>query len=246
MLKEILGAISFLTIIPYPSSIEIEKNHIRNSMRWFPFVGLWLGYLLYLLASLFSSAHLPSSVEAFLLLLALTIATGALHADGFADTTDGFFGGKTKEDCLRIMKESTIGAFGAVGLIFLFLGKFIFLSLLSEHHAFSLLLFVIAWSRWGMVFLSLLGSYAKETGIGTLYSVTVTEVSLSGVLLFTLNWYVTGLSPALGFLLLTLFSFFLLARYSEKRIGGLVGDVYGFGNEICELLLFFFVTLLLS
>ena len=42
------------------------------------------------------------------------LLTGALHWDGLADTADGFGGGRTRDDALRIMRDPAIGSFGAV------------------------------------------------------------------------------------------------------------------------------------
>jgi len=38
----------------------------------------------------------------------------SFHLDGFADTVDGLCGGKNKEQILRIMEDSFIGAKGAM------------------------------------------------------------------------------------------------------------------------------------
>ena len=43
--------------------------------------------------------------------------TGALHEDGLADVADGFGGGRTLEDKLRIMRDPRIGSFGALALV---------------------------------------------------------------------------------------------------------------------------------
>jgi adenosylcobinamide-GDP ribazoletransferase len=53
--------------------------------------------------------------------------TGALHEDGFADVCDGFGGGWTKEKILLIMKDSRIGAYGAIGLLAILGSKFLLL-----------------------------------------------------------------------------------------------------------------------
>jgi cobalamin-5-phosphate synthase len=44
----------------------------------------------------------------------LVAATGALHEDGLADVADGFGGGRTREQKLALMRDSRIGAYGAV------------------------------------------------------------------------------------------------------------------------------------
>src|SRR5208337_4727067 len=59
---------------------------------------------------------LPPFVAAALAVAALAAATGALHEDGLADVADGFGGGATAQSKLEIMRDSRIGAFGAVAL----------------------------------------------------------------------------------------------------------------------------------
>ena len=52
------------------------------------------------------------------------LLTGAFHEDGFADVCDAFGGGWTKDKILTIMKDSRIGAYGAIGIILLLLTKY--------------------------------------------------------------------------------------------------------------------------
>ena len=52
----------------------------------------------------------PLAVEARL--------TGAFHEDAVADFCDAFGGGWTREEVLRILKDSRIGSYGALGLLF--------------------------------------------------------------------------------------------------------------------------------
>ena len=59
---------------------------------------------------------LPLLLRAGLSTAALVAATGALHEDGLADVADGFGGGTTRERKLEIMRDSRIGAYGAIAL----------------------------------------------------------------------------------------------------------------------------------
>jgi adenosylcobinamide-GDP ribazoletransferase len=47
----------------------------------------------------------------------MILATGALHEDGLADVADGFGGGQTKADKLRIMRDSRLGTYGTLALV---------------------------------------------------------------------------------------------------------------------------------
>ena len=63
--------------------------------------------------------HLPFTVIAVLLVTLDALATGALHFDGLADTADGFGGGKSRDDVLRIMRDHAIGSYGGLALALL-------------------------------------------------------------------------------------------------------------------------------
>ena len=49
--------------------------------------------------------------------------TRGLHLDGLADTADGLGSAKPAEDALRIMKQSDIGPFGVITLLFVLLAQ---------------------------------------------------------------------------------------------------------------------------
>lgn len=82
-------ALSFLTIIPRPFRGEVSAEEIGRSLSYFPVVGVALGLFMAGLSWLLSLL-LPTTVVYGLLLVALTIITGGLHLDGFADTCDLF------------------------------------------------------------------------------------------------------------------------------------------------------------
>ena len=57
---------------------------------------------------------LPVLLRAGLATAAIVAMTGALHEDGLADVADGFGGGATRARKLEIMRDSRIGAYGAI------------------------------------------------------------------------------------------------------------------------------------
>jgi adenosylcobinamide-GDP ribazoletransferase len=115
-----LLATRFLTRLPTPALTEASSSRLSQSARYFPLVGVLVGVLNVGIWWLLSR-WLPPTVAVGLMLAASLLITGALHEDGFADTCDGFGGGTTAEQVLTIMKDSRIGAYGALG-IFLMLG----------------------------------------------------------------------------------------------------------------------------
>src|SRR5262249_2883477 len=88
---------------------------IGKATIWFPFVGALLGAIQVFAAAILV-AHLPPLVAAVLVVALGALLTGALHLDGLADTADGFGGGRTRADVLRILRDHAVGAYGVVAV----------------------------------------------------------------------------------------------------------------------------------
>jgi adenosylcobinamide-GDP ribazoletransferase len=113
-------ATQFLTRLPTPAVADFQPQWLGHSLRYFPLVGGVVG-LLNVAAWWLFMQWLPAGVAVGLMLATSLLVTGAFHEDGFADACDGFGGGSSAEQTLAIMKDSRIGAFGAIG-IFMLLG----------------------------------------------------------------------------------------------------------------------------
>lgn len=111
--RRLVAATQFLTRLPVPA-IGYEPDWLPRSARYFPLVGIAVGLMA--ACMLAGAATLwPEPVPALLAVAAAILVTGALHEDGLADTADGF-GGGTAERRLAIMKDSGLGAYGALAL----------------------------------------------------------------------------------------------------------------------------------
>jgi adenosylcobinamide-GDP ribazoletransferase len=110
-----LVAVQFLTRLPMPPVREFEPNRLSRSARYFPLVGALIG-LIGAGVWWLSSLCFPPPVAVGLSMGASLLLTGALHEDGFADACDGFGGGASRESILAIMKDSRVGAYGAIGI----------------------------------------------------------------------------------------------------------------------------------
>ena len=112
MIGRFLGAIQFLTVAPVRRSVSPPGE----SAAFFPLVGAALGagggLVLY-----FSQALLPQAISSLIVLSFWVLVTGGLHEDGFADVADAFRAGRPREKILAILKDSRIGAHGAIALI---------------------------------------------------------------------------------------------------------------------------------
>jgi len=110
-----LVATQFLTRLPTPAWENFQSSWLAQSARYFPLVGVLVGAINAGVWWLFGH-WLPGAVTVGLMLAVSLLVTGAFHEDGFADTCDGFGGGATPDRVLAIMKDSRIGAYGAIGI----------------------------------------------------------------------------------------------------------------------------------
>jgi adenosylcobinamide-GDP ribazoletransferase len=243
-LKSLLAAFRFLTIVPLRVKIEESDELFASSMTFFPVVGLSIGGFLFLVYRISSILFSPLLVNA-LVLLGWVFITGALHLDGFMDTIDGLAGGKTKEERLKIMKDSSSGAKGVVGLVGLMGLKFLLLLEIDSPLKTGTLLLTPVVGRWSMVTAAYLAPYARVEGLGkafiahkgegTIFWTSLTATFL-GLFIFKFPFlYIIGV--CLG-------AVYLSTLYFKSRIGGITGDTLGALNEIIELTVLFSICCL--
>ena len=238
----------FYTRIPCPKNIDHNPEYLNKATRYFPFIG-WIVGSISFLAFYGFSFFLSTETAVILAIIASVLTTGAFHEDGFADVCDGFGGGWTKEKILIIMKDSAIGAYGAIGLVLLFLVKFKLLSeaisLLSIQNDYFLvyLLFISAHSISRLAAISIIFTHEYSRDDATSKSKPIAKnhswKEVFGAFLF-------GLIPMLVLsyfnykILLAVIPVFLpryfLARYFQKWIDGYTGDCLGATQQVCELI----------
>lgn len=168
--------------------------------------------------------------------------TAGLHLDGFADTIDGLYGGKDKEEILAIMRDNHIGSMGVIGIIFIILFKVVFLSEVWREGgryavAKVILLFPVI-GRWSMVGAAWLMPYARSgEGIGEAFAreVTVREWIFSTLLMICITSFILKRCVFL-FLPLVFLTSFMLLQYFRRRVGGVTGDIFGAINELVEVI----------
>lgn len=117
-LHEITAAVIFLTRLPvaFPGTMEGDLN--ARATAWFPLVGAGVGLCGGAVFALATAAGLPPMLAALLALAATVGLTGGLHEDGLADVADGFGGGRDRAHALEIMRDSRVGSYGVLALVF--------------------------------------------------------------------------------------------------------------------------------
>ena len=121
VIQDMALAMQFMTRLPIRSK-GLDPARLSRASAWFPVVGLLVGGVA-ALAYMLLVAQLTRPLAALIAVLVMVMITGGLHEDGLADCADAFGGGWTREDKLRILKDSRIGSFGAIALILSLTGR---------------------------------------------------------------------------------------------------------------------------
>lgn len=108
------AALAFLTRVPVGRLTALGPDDVARGAVLFPIVGAGIGALVGGIAVGLDS-RLTVLLAAALAVAAEALVTGAIHLDALADAADGL-GAPTRERALEIMREPTIGAFGAAAL----------------------------------------------------------------------------------------------------------------------------------
>ena len=233
-----ISAVQFLTVIPCAG-----RNHIFDAGRalpFFPLCGLMLGGVVALVDAAASTLWMPPA-SSLLAVLALIILTGALHLDGVADTADGLYGRREPEKALAIMKDSRIGAIGAVVMVCCLAVKWIGISGISADRALWLVL-VPAYARASVLFGIKLMPYGRPDGTGSsFFHEPIQWQNFWGLAL------IIGLSLIAGrrMILINLgFAVIVIGilSYYRKKIGCITGDMLGAMIETMEAILFFILS----
>lgn len=261
-LKIFLTAVQFLTRLRVPVNIAHDPEHLQEAPRYFPVIGWIVGGLSALAFLVFSRWV---SIDAGILASMITgiFVTGAFHEDGFADVCDGFGGGWTREKILLIMKDSRIGAFGAIGLIGILAGKFVLLKELSSYtpnlahpssspfynYRYFILSVLTAHSvsRLMPVLVMQVADYASDPNQSKSKDITSRRLSVGGLIVTA----VVALAPYALLpwhfwltLLPALYATYSLNRYFRRWIGGYTGDCLGAIQQVTELVIYlgFFIV----
>ncbi len=241
-------ATQFLTRLPVPALTGFEPAWLTRSARYFPLVGALVGAINVGIWSL-ASHWLPAGLAVGLMMAASLLVTGAFHEDGFADTCDGLGGGATREQALAIMKDSRIGAYGAIGIGMMLALKWTTLAALPAAAFAVCVVAAQVASRWcalGLIWgLRYVRSQLDGKSKPLADSLSGLDWVVSGTLggLAVVPWFWAGTAGALTATLraeaiagvAALLTTFVSAAYFRERLGGYTGDCLGATQQLSEL-----------
>ncbi len=228
--------IQFFTRIPIRLQLDVQTEDFSKGAKWLPFVGLIIGSALAGL-DLLIAPRLSPFTTAILLVFAEVFLTGGLHLDGLSDSFDGLYSNRDKARILEIMKDSRLGANGALALLaFVMIKTALLMELPMGPGRTTILLAFPIFARWAIVIASAISPYAREKGMGNLFIGKLTSSTVIFASIFTALTMI--LEPALGvFYGVTVVFANLYCRHTKKIIGGMTGDTLGALIELTSVLL---------
>jgi adenosylcobinamide-GDP ribazoletransferase len=228
-------AVQFLTRVPVPGRLfppgEEPSVLLRASVVYFPLIGSLIGAAT--ATVILGAGRLWAAWLAVLVGLAFeAVLTGAFHEDGVADFCDAFGGGWSREDILRILKDSRVGSFGALGLTLAVLFRTAGLASLQAEQLLAVTVASAALGRWGILpVMALLPPVPGRAGLARDVGerLTVGEVLLGGLLTLpgVVAWAVADLLAFAGALVALLVFDGVFVAYVRRRLGGVTGDCLG-------------------
>lgn len=214
-------ALQFLTILPVRAPAAAP-----GKAAWaFPVVGALLGLAA---AGLW---RLP--MGPLLIVIVMAMVTGGLHEDGLADVCDALRAYRTREKMHLILKDSRVGAHGALALIASFIFRWQALTML-QGDAWWRLPAAYGISRAAMVLMAATTPAVGE-GLGRAFGESLPRgAALVAVLQIALLAALTGWPSALWISGAVIAALVLLRLWFLARLGGVTGDCLGAACQVGE------------
>jgi adenosylcobinamide-GDP ribazoletransferase len=269
LVRQYLLAIQFFTRIPITGRLAgwvgYSPELLRASAAHFPGIGVVVGAVA---AAVFALAQwlLPDSafaplVAAAFSTIATVLLTGGFHEDGLADVADGLGGSYDRERALEIMKDSRVGAFGAMALVLALLCKVSLLALLGSAEGVPVAMQASPFASWyvcaalwtGHIVsralpLVMIRRLAHVGDTATSKSKPLADQISGRGLLIAFIWCFSSLAlaslaldainliVACGFSMLALLG---MLRFFKRRLQGFTGDCLGATQQVCEIAFYF-------
>ena len=247
----------FFSRLPLPPLPFEDDPHGRpdfaRAAPMLPLAGMILHAIGAIVLLMMLGSGLSPLIAAILAVLALTWSTGAFHEDGLADTADGIGGGGNRDDKLAIMRDSRIGTYGTVALVFsLMLRVALLASLVERSGAVAAALVLVAsggLSRVAALWLAVALAPAHSDGAAFAtgapdmrrYMLTAIIAIVLAALLVT---PMLGQAPFIAGLAGNLMAGRAAAQLAKRHLGGQTGDIAGATQQAAEIAFFLAETML--
>lgn len=250
---DLARSIGFLSRLAVPSRyFEGHDGSLARAVRVFPIAGLVVALPAAALVYVLATVGANPALAALLALLATVLVTGALHEDGLADCADAFLSGKPRERILEILKESNIGVYGALALVFSVALRATALTIIvaaaTPATAALVVVAAAAASRGIMVWhwseLPPARSHGVAASVGSPeQGAMMVALGLGILLAFLAGTTLAGVVPALAAAALAVAAVHGWTAFVKARLGGHTGDTIGAAQQLGETVLLVLLAL---
>lgn len=236
--KGFLMAVSMFTIIPLPHNIWDDEGG-KHIMKFYPVVGLIVGLIWYGVYKVLQLLGASTMITAAITMITPFIITGMLHLDGFMDVCDALLSRRSKEEKLRILKDSHTGAFAVIALAMLFIVNFAAVYTVVDMNSNLLgLIFIPIISRSLIGYLLLSKEAMKGSSLGAFFKQGTGVVDRGILMLALIIATVTAMifvNVKIGIMAsVMIVTALLLVDNCCREFDGISGDTAGFGLVMAE------------
>jgi len=226
--RDLALAAMFLTRLRLPLREATGLSDLRRASRMFAAVGLLVGLAGGVIYAVAIELGFASWLAATIAVATTILLTGGLHEDGLADMADGFAGGSSPEEKLAIMRDSRIGSFGTLALIFSVLIRVAALASLSDIAiVVAALIAAHATSRAAMTAVMHALPNARDDGLSAGVGRPDRTAAIVGLAIAAVAALLLLQEAGLLALIIAGGAAAGLALLARRQIGGQTGDVLG-------------------
>jgi adenosylcobinamide-GDP ribazoletransferase len=234
-------AVGFLTIVPAgridDGAVGGGEAWLSRAAGWFPLVGALVGGAAGGIVALADTVVDPAVAGALGLVTAIVLTRG-LHEDGLADTADGLGVHGSRERRLAAMKDSAVGAHGALAMSAALLLAAVALAGLDAGHAARALVAAHVLARLAMVLAAAVLGNARAAGeaggLGRSLAVSVRAAAVATVLSVVGVLAACGLADGGLVLGVAALAFAAALAVQVRAFGGRTGDTLGATGKLVE------------
>jgi adenosylcobinamide-GDP ribazoletransferase len=230
-------AVSWLTVLPVGTPVDVDRDTGRRALYWAPVIGAGLGLLAVGMLTALHTLGVPALLDGLIVVATLAGCTRAMHLDGLADTADGLGCYGPAQRALDVMRDGSCGPFGVIALVLTVATQAAALGVLAETGRLIPVVLAVTAGRAAFGWCARRGMpAARPAGLGALVAdsqpvaipATWWAILLAGGLLAVpgRRWQGT-LAVALAGLAVV-----ALSAHTRRRFGGVTGDVLGATSEL--------------
>ena len=230
-------SLQFLTRFPLPIACDINEASMKWALRFFPFAGFIIGGFMSLIYIVLSPIF-PETIMTIALLSAWVYATGGLHLDGWMDVADALGSNAPLEKKYEIMKDSRVGSFAVIAVIFLFAWKAVILyellTVIDNQHIILALLFIPMLARFQALLQLKLFPAIQNKGLAHEWRKYLSwreiVIAFVGIAVMIIIYF-----PFMFLFVLQVLFTILFGKWAVNNFKGINGDLVGTSIEGAEL-----------